>query len=296
VGAEAVFGESWSLLSLRSRASEHSCCPPLPFVSEFGLATALGIVVIVGVALATRRFLGAVVPPGPEVAVGGSSPTAPRSSWRVAAAVVGGVVALVGMVALPQLDVETRPDQLARGLAELKDAEHAESVLRSSAEVSIVLRGRDVTSMDALDWMRRTEALVVRRHGDQLHPAVTLSGLLTFLGPDPTAEQVRAGVSLLPPYLTSAVLRADSSEALMTFGLELRDLARQRTLLADLRSELPRPPDGYPMDVVGLPVAAVRGLALVSEGRGSSTSWASSQPLSSWPSVCVSAEMPRGRC
>lgn len=241
---------------------------PLPFVRELGLALAAGIVITVGVALGMRRLFGAVPP---ATRRGGSGPRdLPRArAWQraVALAVAAGIAGL-GWAALPGLDIESRPDQLARGLDELDNARYAEQVLGSAGEVSIALRGQNVLSSEALRWTRQAEEAVVREHGDQMHPIITMSGLLQFLGDDPTTDQIAAGEQVLPSYLTSAVIRPDRAVALMTFGVELSDLDQQRALFADVRQALPPPPAGYEVQLVGLPVAAVQGLDLVSGGRG----------------------------
>lgn len=240
---------------------------PLQFVRELGLAVAVGILVTAGLALGMRALFGLAAP----AERGGSSATAAlplaRPWTRAVVLVVAAGVAAMGWPAMQQLHIEARPDQLARGLPELADARYAEQELGSSGEVSLVLRGKNVLTPEALRWTRQAEQELVRQHGDQLHPVITMSNLLQFLGADPTMGQVAAGVQLLPDYLTSAVIRPDHKVALMTFGVELRDVAQQRALLDDVRAALPPPPESYQVDIVGLPVAAVRGLDLVSDAR-----------------------------
>ncbi|GAA5120153.1 MMPL family transporter [Haloechinothrix salitolerans] len=239
----------------------------LPFVRELGLALAAGIVLTVGVAFGIRRFFG-TVPPAPSRRDSGRGGLPQARVWqRTVVLVVAVGVAGLGWAALPGLDIESRPDQLARGLDELDDARYAEKLLGSTGEVSIALRGQNVLDPDALQWMRQAEEAVVREHGDQMHPVITLSGLLQFLGDDPTGNQIAAGMRLLPSYLTSAVIRPNLEVALMTFGVELRDLDQQRALFAAVRQALPPPPKGYEVELAGLPVAAVQGLNLVSGGR-----------------------------
>lgn len=238
---------------------------PLPFVRELGLALAVGIVLTVALALVFARLFG---PPAatPEPPGGRTTPVWPLRR-RVTVAVVAAGVAAVGWGALPQLGIEARPDQLARGLPELEQARHAEEVLGSSGELSIVLHGKNVTSPEALAWTRKAQQTLVQRHGDELHPLLTLADLLRFLGPEPTAEQISAAMKLLPRYLTTAVVRSDRSSALLSFGVELRDIEQQRDLLGDIRAALPPPPRGYRAELVGIPVSAVRGLDLVSDSR-----------------------------
>src|SRR3546814_4787436 len=50
-------------------------------------------------------------------------------------------------------------------------------------------------------------------------PILSTSGLLTFLGDDPTPEQVRAGFGLVPSYISRAVVRPDHRQSLITFGV-----------------------------------------------------------------------------
>lgn len=239
---------------------------PLPFVRELGIALAAGIACTTTVALLFRRLWGVVSPPDvtPEAT---AAIISRRSLWQRAAALAGAAaVAAGGWALLPKLDIEARPDQLARGLPELSQAKDVERLLGSAGEVSIVLHG-DVLSPAAFRWARQTEDWVIRRHGDQLRPVVTVANLLRFLGGKPTDEQIRAGMDLLPRYLTSSVVHRDGKSALMVFGVELHDLAQQRELLRSLRMDLTVPPPGLRTEVVGLPVAAVRGLDLVSDSR-----------------------------
>lgn len=237
---------------------------PLPFVGELGLALAAGVLATVGVALLLRRWFDVAEP------AAAPSPARPARAGRPARLAVGAVavvVAALGWAALPQLSVEARPEQLARGLPALADAQHAERVLGSAGELSVVLRGGDVLTPEALAWARAAELALAGGYGDRLHPVTTFASLLQFLGPQPSAEQIRAAVELVPRYLTSAVVTPDHTAALLVYGVELTDLAQQRDLLAGIRAALPPPPPGLSVDVVGLPVAAVRGYEAVSSGR-----------------------------
>jgi predicted RND superfamily exporter protein len=237
---------------------------PLPFVRELGLSLALGIVMTVAVSLGINAALGQV----PSVA---ASPRRPERTWsplrRLGLALAAVAVAAGGWAVLPTLNVEGQPDQLARGLHELKDAQYAEQKLGSSGEVSIRLRGKDLANPQVLRWTQQVRTQVVREHGDELRPVLTLADLYRFLGAQPTQAQVDAAIEIMPRYLTSAVLRNDQSEALMVFGVKLRDVEDISVLLDDVQRTLPAPPHGVQADLVGLPVAAARGLDLVSAGR-----------------------------
>lgn len=239
---------------------------PLPFVRELGIALALGIAVIVGVALLARRQLD-VVEPSPSPRWDLFDRPEPRP-WKIRGPVlaVAVIVAALGWVALPRLPIEAQPEQLARGLPALDETEHVEQVLGASGEVSIVLQGQDVLSPAALSWNRQAEDIIDRSFSDSVRPITTVSGLLAFLGPQPTPAEITAGAGLLPPYLASAVIRPDHHESLMVLGVQLQDLESQQVMLDRLRAALPPPPPGYTSNIVGLPVAASNSYQAISSG------------------------------
>jgi predicted RND superfamily exporter protein len=186
---------------------------------------------------------------------------------RFAALVALLVIAGAGLAALPDLPVTSRVDQLAQGLPELQDAKKAEQVLGASGEVSVELRGQNVSSPAVVDWERRAQDAVIRQHGDQVKKIITLNDMLGFLGNRPTGGEVNAAVGLLPNYLLSSVISPDHKIALMVFGIKLQDLNHQRDLLGGIQSALPPPPPGTQVRLVGLPVTAVSAFDAVSGGR-----------------------------
>lgn len=240
---------------------------PLPFVQQLGMALGLGVLlttavtVIVGDRFGINRNVTSALP---EHKVNVSPP--PRGRRWVALGCLA-LVAALGWVALPKLDVQANPEDAARGLPALEHAQYAEQVLGSSGEVSIVLRGKDVRNPKALEWMSAAEDVAVSRYGDQIRPILTAPDLLKFLGGSPTPGEMAAGMRLLPPYLTSAVFNPDGNEAVMTFGLKFRDLGQQTQLLKNVQAALPPPPEGTHSDVAGLPVAAGRAFDLISNHR-----------------------------
>ncbi|MFJ8816604.1 RND transporter family protein [Amycolatopsis thermoflava] len=237
---------------------------PVPFVRDLGLALAAGVLVAVGVAalMARRISRPVLVPAAPE-----TPEPAPARGRRATLLLLSGCVAVVGWCALPGLAVESRPERLAEGLPSLTAAQHAESVLGSAGEVQILARGADVLSPAALEWMRQAEDVTIRQFGDRLRPIVSLPDLLAFLGESPTPEQITAGLQQLPRYLTGAVVRDDGKLAVLSFGIGLGDVGKQRDLLADVRAALPPPPPGMSSELVGLPVVTARGYDLVSDNR-----------------------------
>lgn len=236
---------------------------PIQFVQELGLALAIGILATLAVGLAMTRLLGPV-----RSRPDRTDPHRPRlASTRQRAAVlaVAGLSAAAGWLALPGLSVEGQPEELAQGVAELDDAEHAEQLLGSSGEISIRLRGDDLTDPQVLAWTRQARERLVLELGDQVRPILSLADLFAFLGDDPEPAQVDAALEIMPDYLTSAVLERDRSEALMVFGVKIRDVNETRTLIRDIERALPPPPSGVEVELVGLPVAAAHGLDLVSD-------------------------------
>ena len=239
---------------------------PLPFVRELGLALALGLVLTVAAAAVARRVFGHVPDPS------GSPLIAPgRGGWsspaRVTAAAIVVVSGVMGWISLAKIDVEAAPDRLAAGLPELKDAAYAEELLGSAGEVSVVVESTKVTAPDVLAWTKEAQAKIVTKLGDRVHPVLSAADLLRFVGDAPSPEQVDAAVAVMPPYLTSAVIKSDRSEALLVLGVEFDSVDELGMLLDDLQTALTDPPAGVTTQTVGLPVSAARGLDLVSESR-----------------------------
>ena len=246
---------------------------PLPFVRELGLALAAGILCTAAVALFLRWLWGPV--PGPastRLSLPGASlavrlDRSASHGQRIVLATAAVALAAVGWMALPRLTVQADPERLAEGLSEIADADYVENAIGSSGEVSVLLTGQDTASPAALSYSRQVETRIVSEYGDRVHPVLSLADLFRFLGHNPTAGQVDAALQLLPPYLSSAVVTPDRSVGQLLLGVEFDDLGQLQQLLQDLHATLGTPPDGVQVNVVGLPVAAARGLELVSEGR-----------------------------
>lgn len=186
---------------------------------------------------------------------------------RKLALVLAGGLAALGWALLPSIPVEARPERLAEGLPALADARRAEQVLGASGEVAVRVRAKDVVSPEMLDWFRAAEAAVVAPFGDRLRPVVSPLRLLSWLGPDATAQQIDAALRILPRYLVGASVRSDRQEAVASYGLPLGDLDKQTELLDRMREVLPPPPAGAEVTLTGLPVVASRGYDLLSGGR-----------------------------
>jgi hypothetical protein len=220
---------------------------PLPFVRDLGLALGAGVLLALGVSILLARYLSDPGDePEPAAAEPASSQTAAPATGapstlpllqRVGALVAVVAVAAMGWVALPQLNIQARPDELAAGLPAVADAQYAEGVLGSSGEVELLLRGNDVLSPQAIAWMRNAEDTTVLRYGSQLHPIVSVPDLLRFLGPDPTPDEITSALALVPPY------RFPAPAASGTAGLRGRASRRGGARVhAGLRRSLPHQP------------------------------------------------------
>lgn len=259
---------------------------PLPFVRDLGLTLALGVGLAVTIGWFVYRPGGWIgpdsrsEPAGSEADGPGSSAVVgdrPSSSGRraMAAVVVAAVLAIAGWTTLPFLPLQTSVDALSAGLPAVDDAAKVEQTLGSGGELAVVLRSADgpagekadVLTPEAWRWMTAAQQQIVRAHGDEARPALSAPSLLSFLGQAPSPEQIRAGVRLLPPYLTGAVLRPDGKVAVLSFGVRLDDLDRLRDLSRAITAELPPAPPGFVAEVSGLPAVAVRGYELVSADR-----------------------------
>lgn len=254
---------------------------PLPFVRDLGSTLALGVAFAVALGWFVYRpggWAGPDRPADPGATTGtdapaepGAGPVACPGRSRLVAVVLAGLVAVGGWATLPFLPLQTSVDALSAGLPAVSDATRVEQILGSGGELAVVLRSTDgkgdVLTPQAWTWMTTAQQSIVRLHGDQARPALSAPTLLSFLGPTPDQEQIRAGVRLLPPYLTGAVLRPDGQVAVLSFGVRLDDLDWLRELTAAITAELPPAPPGFVAEVSGLPAVAVQGYELVSADR-----------------------------
>lgn len=239
---------------------------PLPFVRDLGLALAAGVLLAVGIAWLLSRRLGG----DPGSAATEDRPVPRPGPWsRPRLAMVGAVVALAGLgwMVLPRLGLEADPAHLADGTPAIEQAHHIEELLGSSGEAQLILRGPNVNQPEALAWLRHAEDLIVREHGGDLQPIISMPDLLAFLGPTPTPNQLAGAVESLPAYLLGAVVSPDQRAAQATFGVRLQDLATQGALLENVRTLLPPPPNGFRAELAGLPVAAAQGYQLLGRDR-----------------------------
>lgn len=249
---------------------------PMPFVGDLGLALAVGQLLALVAALwylrsrrqdsadtGEERRSGHAATPSPERGRGSGRLSA---FARGGALIVLGAVAIFGWVSFDRMTIDANPIRLADGMPEVADIRHAERVLGASGELQLLVSG-DVATPDALSWMKKAERTLVVEHGGDLQPILTPPGLLDFLGSKPSQSQIHAGLSLLPEYLTHAVIRGDGQQAAMSFRLGVQDLADQKRLIEQVRAGLPHTPKALDVEVVGLSAAASRAYELMSADR-----------------------------
>ena len=184
-------------------------------------------------------------------------------------------LALAGWALLATMPLQTNIQDLARGLPALADANHVQDVIGTNGELNVVLRSdddpntppADVRSPQAWQWMQAAGQRIVVAHGDAMSPVLSPPGLLDFLGANPTADQIQAGLRLMPGSLTSSVVRGDGQVANMSYGVSLDDLGELASVTGQVRAELPPPPPGMTAELTGLPTVAVRGYQVVSSDR-----------------------------
>lgn len=228
---------------------------PIVAVRQLGWTLAVGVLVTFVVSLLAVRLL-PVPAPSLETAPLAARPVAPLRT-RVTAGVLATLLAGLGWAWLPRLHLEADFQSLAKNLSAYDDARHVQEVMGSSGEIAVAMTGPHVITPKTLAWMRKAEDAIVVNHGDEVRPILSAPMLLRFLGANPSDEQLEASLRLMPAYLTSSVVRNDERMAVMSFGVDLDDAKQLQRLRNDIRHDLPPPPKGIHVTLVGLPLVAV---------------------------------------
>lgn len=229
---------------------------PVPAVADLGVSLAIGLTVTVLASLAVHRW-------GPQeatddaVAVQRPRGRPVRRRDRRALLVLPVVGAAVGWALFPSLSLQSDFTALADGLGEYDDARTVERVVGASGEVALVVRGDDVLDPATFAWMSQARREVIARHGDQLSAVLSPADVLSFLGAEPAPSEVDAAMRLLPAYLASSVVSEDRTMAVMTYGVDLRDVDRLQDLRDHLDDLAATAPAGVDVEVAGLPMVAV---------------------------------------
>lgn len=238
---------------------------PVRAIGDLGLALGIGMVVAVGTSLLVSARLRRGGPPEPLPAPLARRPLGRRARVGIGAAMLA--VTVVGWAVLPNLALRTDVEDFASGTPALADARHIEDVLGSSAEIGVLVSGKDALSPAAVGWMSRAQDVIVTRFGDRLRPAVSPTSILGFLGDSPSAAEIDSAVRLLPPYLSGAVVTGDRSRAMMSFGTRFDSAEGMSRLRDGVRAALPPPPPGVDVELTGLPLVAAGGYDAISADR-----------------------------
>lgn len=245
---------------------------PLPFVRDFGLTLAAGLVVTAGVGLLLARLVG--IDPDAEPTVrsadaprSGAGPDSTVTRWLPHLLGVGALAAVIGWAMLPRLDLASSPQELAAGSQAIQDITDLEERTGFSGDLTIMIEGDNVLDPEIVSWAVEAERAIVEEHGAEIRPLLTLRQLFRAAGNDPTSKQIAALAEILPSYLVGGVVNADRSVAALNYGITLDDVEDQKELIDDIDRILADAPDGYDVGVTGLPAVASGSLSTLSSGR-----------------------------
>ena len=246
---------------------------PIPLVQQFALFLAIGVAasylvsVVVGVplfalglrpGLRARFRLAERAPGAPSWERLAAAGRLPRNSVLAIVA-----VGLLGWAALPLLKVETDPGKLLpAGSATLGAAEHIRQSIGLVGELDLVLTGADVTSQEAVSWMRGANQKAVEAARGDLRPLSSLPEFLVAFnnGQVPDVKTTETILARIPGYFTGAVVSPDHHLARSVFGLpRLTSVDDDRVLIRDLTAG-PAAPDGFRAYPAGLGAIAAQAL------------------------------------
>jgi uncharacterized protein len=277
---------------------------PVPMVRAFGLLLVLGIAIAFLIALTAgfsaltlarerprgsrfrARFARLPRPPTGlgrhRRRLGAGVDAAGTRILAMAIAVPGRVLAVALALAVLGWAAGTRTEVISDitelvpdDLPALQDVDELQEATGVSGELNVVVRGRDVTDPEVIEWMRDFQQRVLTSHGftgtspsceeAEICPAVALPDL--FEEGDLTQRQVDAVLQAVPPYFAQAVLARSSGSgppdtAHLAFGIPVMPLDEQKDLIDDIRAGIDPPgseqdpPAGVEAEVAGLPVLA----------------------------------------
>ena len=194
--------------------------------------------------------------------------TAIATPGRVLA--VGAALAVIGWGVGTQTEVVSDVRELVPGdLPALEGVDELQDVTGVSGEVDVIVRGEDVTSVEAMTWMRDFKQRVLEEHGfagefpdcraegTELCPGPALPDLIRS-DVEPSQGRIDAVLSVVPEYFLQAILSRPEGEeeiASISFLIPVMPLDEQKALIDEIRAALD-PPEGLSAEVVGLPVLA----------------------------------------
>ncbi|MEA2124547.1 MAG: uncharacterized protein QOI80_1329, partial [Solirubrobacteraceae bacterium] len=190
---------------------------------------------------------------------------------------LGAVLAVGGWVVDSKTEVVSDITQLVpRDLPAVRDVLALQDETNIAGEVDVLVSADDLTDPKVVTWMRDFQQRLEKRFkysssngcGEaELCPAVSLTDL--FRTPEASSDQarIRALLAAVPAYFSQAVITADHTAAVMSFGIKLLPFDRQQEVLDIIRAEL-HPPAGVTARLAGLPVlAAAANAKLTDPGR-----------------------------
>jgi uncharacterized protein len=221
---------------------------------------------------------------GVTAAVGRRLGTGARTAVAVTGAhprqvlAIGLVLAAAGWAADTQTHVESDVRKLVpQNMSSLRDVDRLEQATKISGELDVTVRAKDVTDPAVLRWMTGYQQRVLKQFGYKgasgcgqatLCPALSLLDLFSSAtnarSGSPSAAQVRALLSVIPPYFSQSVITRDRTEANLAFGIRLMPLSEQERVVAGMRRALD-PPQGVTAQLAGLPVLAADANAKLSD-------------------------------
>lgn len=154
-------------------------------------------------------------------------------------------------------------------LPALESVDELQNVTGVSGEVDVIVRGEDVTTPEAITWMRDFKQRVLDEHGftgefpdcraegTELCPGPALPDLIRTDGA-PSQERIDSVLDVVPDYFLQAILSRPEGEdeiANISFLIPVMPLDEQKALIDEIRADID-PPEGLSVEVVGLPVLA----------------------------------------
>lgn len=194
---------------------------------------------------------------------------------------VAAVLAVTGWVAGTRTEVVSDIRELAPGdLPALESLDELQAATGVSNELDVIVRGEDVTTPEAITWMRDFKRRVLeqqgftgdfadcRAEGIRLCPGPALPDLLAA-AEEPSQGQIDGVLGVVPDYFLQAILsrpeRGDQVASISFLG-PVMPLEEQEALIGEIRAELD-PPPGLSAEVVGLPVLVADATAELSGSR-----------------------------
>ncbi|HKJ36396.1 MAG TPA: MMPL family transporter [Solirubrobacterales bacterium] len=202
-----------------------------------------------------------------------------RAPGRVLVAAL--ILAVVGWAASTRTEVVSDISELVpEDLPALQSVNALEDVTGVSGEVDVIVSGEDVTSPEAITWMRDFKEGVLADHGfagefpncqdegTELCPGPALPDLIRTTG-EPNQARIDSVIDAVPDYFLQAILsRPEGGEQVagISFLIPVMPLDEQEALIEEIRADLD-PPPGISAEVVGLPVLVADANAELSGSR-----------------------------